>query len=280
MHWRGRLEIFYPNTMVQAYVKNVTPKGCFVMLSRKVDAKVLLSNLSDGYVENPEKEFPVGKLVIGKVVSVEPLSKRVEVTLRTSSPVGAPKSGEDALSNLTVGDVISGRVKRVEPYGLFITVDHTNLVGLCHVSEISDNHVDNIDSKHKAGDRVTAKILKVDKERHRISLGMKNSYFNDAINAETDTRPSSGYAVNGDTLSIGIESTPSPERSSQGRENLDGEFVDGKDLFLAEVDSRASIPPLEVPLDDIENLDIGDVVNQDSDTQSSTHQDHKNLKDS
>ncbi|KAJ8551426.1 hypothetical protein K7X08_021441 [Anisodus acutangulus] len=246
-----KIEDLHPNTMVQAYVKNVTPKGCFVMLSRKVDAKVLLSNLSDGYVENPEKEFPVGKLVTGKVVSVEPLSKRVEVTLRTSSAVGAPKSDRDALSNLTVGDAIYGRVKQVEPYGLFITVDHTNLVGLCHVSEISDNHVHNIDSRHKAGDRVTAKFLKenacsVDKERHRISLGMKNSYFNDTTSAETDTRLSSGYAVNGDALSIGIESTPSPERSSQGRENLDGESVDRKDLFLAEVESQASIPPLEV----------------------------------
>ncbi|KAF3677394.1 putative histone-lysine N-methyltransferase ATXR4-like [Capsicum annuum] len=238
-----KIEDLHPDMMVQAYVKNVTPKGCFVMRSRKVDAKVLLSNLSDGYVENPEKEFPVGKLVMGKVVSMEPLSKRVEVTLRTSSAVGAPSSDYDALSDLTVGNVISGRVKRVEPYGLFITVDHTNLVGLCHVSEISDNHVDTIDSRHKAGDRVTAKILKVDKERHRILLGMKKSYFNDATS---------------------IESTPSPEKSSQGREDLDGESVDGKDLFLAEVESRASIPPLEVPLDDTENLDMCDVVNEDS----------------
>ncbi|XP_060194089.1 rRNA biogenesis protein RRP5 isoform X2 [Lycium barbarum] len=269
-----KIEDLQPNTMVQAYVKNVTPKGCFVMLSRKVDAKVLLSNLSDRYVENPEKEFPVGKLVIGKVVSVEPLSKRVEVTLRTSNAVGASKSDKDALNNLTVGDVISGRVKRVEPYGLFITVDHTNMVGLCHVSEISDNHVDNIDSIHKAGDRVRAKILKVDKERHRISLGMKNSYFNDATSGEIDTKLSSG-----DALSIGIESTPSPERSSQGRENLDGESVDGKDLFLAEVESRASIPPLEVPLDDTENLDMGDVINQDSgDATNLDTSDDKNKK--
>ncbi|KAM3246622.1 rRNA biogeneis protein RRP5 [Capsicum annuum] len=259
-----KIEDLHPNMMVQAYVKNVTPKGCFLMLSHKVDAKVLLSNLSDGYVENPEKEFPVGKLVMGKVVSVEPLSKRVEVTLRTSSSVGAPSSDYDALSNLTVGNVISGRVKRVEPYGLFITVDHTNLVGLCHISEISDNHVDTIDSRHKAGDRVTAKILKVDKERHRISLGMKKSYFNAATSTETDARPSSGYTVSGDALSIGIESTPSPEKSSQAREDLDGESVDGKDLFLAEVESRASIPPLDVPLDDTENLDMGDVVNEDS----------------
>lgn len=36
------------------------------MLSRKIDAKILLSNLSDNFVENPEKEFCVGKLVIGK----------------------------------------------------------------------------------------------------------------------------------------------------------------------------------------------------------------------
>lgn len=52
----------------QGYVKNVTPKGCFIMISRKFDAKILLSNLSDGYIENPEREFPIGKLVTGKYV--------------------------------------------------------------------------------------------------------------------------------------------------------------------------------------------------------------------
>lgn len=76
--------------------------------------------------------FSYTKFLYYRVVSVEPLSKRVEITLRTSSAVGAPKSDKDALSNLTVGDVISGRIKRVEPYGLFITVDHTNLVCNSH----------------------------------------------------------------------------------------------------------------------------------------------------
>lgn len=36
------------------------------MLSRNIDARILISNLSDDFVENPEKDFPVGKLVIGK----------------------------------------------------------------------------------------------------------------------------------------------------------------------------------------------------------------------
>lgn len=67
---------------------------------------------------------------------MEPLSKRVEVTLRTSSAGGASKSDKDALSNFTVGDVISGRVKRVEPYGLFIIVDQTNMVCNCHLQQL------------------------------------------------------------------------------------------------------------------------------------------------
>ena len=36
------------------------------MLSRGLEAKILLSNLSDGYIDNPEKEFPTGKLVRGR----------------------------------------------------------------------------------------------------------------------------------------------------------------------------------------------------------------------
>lgn len=119
----------------------------------------------------------------------------------------------------------------------------------------------------------------MDKERQRISLGMKNSYFNDATSGETNIRHSSGYPVEGNALSIGIESTPSPERSSQERENLDGESVDATDPFLAEVESRASIPPLEVPLDDIENLDEDDIVNQDSgDASNLGTSDEKNKK--
>lgn len=47
-------------------MKNVSSKGCFILLSRKLDAKILVSNLSDGYVDDLEKEFPVGKLVTGR----------------------------------------------------------------------------------------------------------------------------------------------------------------------------------------------------------------------
>jgi rRNA biogenesis protein RRP5 len=63
-----------------------------------------------------------------RVLSVEPLSKRVEVTLKTLSASSAPKSELNALRTLHIRDIISGRIKRIESYGLFITIEDTNLV--------------------------------------------------------------------------------------------------------------------------------------------------------
>lgn len=59
---------------------------------------------------------------------MEPLSRRVEVTLKMSSATSVQKSEVNDFSSILVGDIISGTIKRVESYGLFITIDDTNMV--------------------------------------------------------------------------------------------------------------------------------------------------------
>ncbi|KAL3569243.1 hypothetical protein D5086_029133 [Populus alba] len=253
-----KIEDLQPDMVVQGYVKNVSSKGCFISLSRKLDAKILLSNLSEGYIDDPEKEFPIGKLLTGRVLSVEHLSKRIEVTLK-SSVSNVSKSEKSDLSRLHVGEIISGRIKRVESYGLFIALDHTNLVGLCHVSQLLD-HIGNIESKYKAGEKVTAKILKVDEERRRISLGMKNLDVRDDMNSskeESDEEMSENESMDDSNAQIKII----PESSLLGIHNIDVE-CQNEGSILAQAESRASIPPLEVTLDDMEHSHPDDVLFQ------------------
>ncbi|KAJ4970564.1 hypothetical protein NE237_003663 [Protea cynaroides] len=254
------IEYLHPNMVIKGYVKNVTSKGCFITLSRKIDAKVLLSNLSDGFVKNPEKEFPIGKLVNGRVLSVEPLSKRVEVTLRSVTSSGASKSGLVDLSSLHVGDVISGRIKRVETYGLFIIIDHTNVVGLCHLSELSDDHIDNIESKYRAGDRVVAKVLKVDEERNRVSLGMKSSYIRDDTSSHVLSNQNNFEVVDGNGASDGSQISMPEENILCGIQDAEAVFESGECPILAQAESRASILPLEVALDDMEDSDSDNMI--------------------
>lgn len=254
---RVEIEDLHPNMVIQGYVKNVTSKGCFIVLSRKLDAMILLSNLSDKYVEKLEEEFPVGKLVTGRVLSVEPLSKRVQVTLKTSNRNAGPKSEINDLSKFHVGDIISGRIRKIESYGLFITINQTDLVGLCHISELSDTHVVSIESNYTIGEKVKAKILKVDEERQRISLGMKNSYFGNEIDSQmtSDKSPCKTVTENGFTDEIHmLPQNRFPETRSMHIDEMGTESV-----ILAKAESRASVCPLEVTFDDTEHSDVNHI---------------------
>ncbi|KAL9265746.1 rRNA biogenesis protein RRP5-like protein [Drosera capensis] len=247
----GKIEELHPNMAVKGYVKNVSSKGCFIMLARNIDAKILLGNLSDGFVKDPIKEFPVGKLVEGRVLSVDPSSKRVEVTLKTSDNTGRVQSEIVDLSSIHVGDVMSGTIKRVEPYGLFIRLDDTNIVGLCHVSELSDDdHVSGADKQHKAGERVRAKVLKVDKERQRVALGMKASYFNYSPEKAND-------GINSFSENVLLDSQDVSSLASDSDTECEVE------LESSNVHSTlgSSVPPLEVQLDDADDSVMDSVAN-------------------
>ncbi|GKB03499.1 retrovirus-related pol polyprotein LINE-1 [Tanacetum coccineum] len=90
-----KLEDLHTDMAIEGYVKNMTPKGCFIMLSLKLDAKILISNLSDYSVSKFEEEFPIGNFI--------------EVSLHKTS--GTKESNYDVsnFGSLRAGEIISGR---------------------------------------------------------------------------------------------------------------------------------------------------------------------------
>ncbi|CAA7399281.1 unnamed protein product [Spirodela intermedia] len=244
-----------PNMPVQGYIKGVTPKGCFVTLSRKIDARILISNLSDGYVEKPEVEFHVGKLINGKVLSVDVSSKRVDLTLKSEAGTGPSKCSLSDFKGLHVGDVISGKIKRIEPYGLFITIANSNMVGLCHISELPDTNSEDIRTKYMVGDSASAKILKVDIERRRLSLGMKNIDSEDDNSAPTVSQIDEKETGSSDNGLVIMQQNS----SLTSTDDIYGELSTAACPNLEQVKTRAYVPPLEVVFDD--DNDDSDVDN-------------------
>ncbi len=116
----------------------------------------------------------------GRVLSVDAAARRCELSLKASDVSGTPLL---TLAQLTPGETVRGVVKRVEPYGAFISLDGSALVGMCHISEVADGRVKDLAAKLKLGQRVRARILTADVETGRLSLGLKPSYFADAPEA-------------------------------------------------------------------------------------------------
>ncbi|KAJ3122551.1 rRNA biogenesis protein rrp5 [Physocladia obscura] len=81
------------------------------------------------------------------------------------------------INDLSVGMFVTGHVDGFEENGIFIKLDNSKLSGLCHKSELSDKPVVKMDSVVSVGDKVKAVILKLNKEKKRISFGLKPSYF-------------------------------------------------------------------------------------------------------
>lgn len=178
--------------IVRGFVKQVADKGVFIALGARIDALVRIADLSDQYVKDWKSIFQIDQLVKGRVVSADPVTKHVQLSLKQSH-VDENYKAPWTLEDLKKGMQVTGKVRKVEDFGAFIDIDNTQprLSGLCHRSEIADRRVADVRKLYSAGDVVRALVLSVNKEDRKISLGLKASYFKDIEEdvSEEDSEP-------------------------------------------------------------------------------------------
>ncbi|CAG9462427.1 unnamed protein product [Pedinophyceae sp. YPF-701] len=163
---------------VQGWVKSVSTAGAFVTLARGVVARVKLCNLALGFVKEPAREFPPGRLVAGRVLSVDAGARRVELDLRG-------RGGEWlTIEKVEEGAVVPGTVKRVEKFGVFVLLDNSELTGLAHISECHDGFVKSLDDMFKVGQKLRAKVIKVDRAANKLSLSLREAEVGAADGAD------------------------------------------------------------------------------------------------
>lgn len=173
--------------LVRGFVKKVAEKGIFVSLGANVDALVRISDLSDQFVKDWRSIHEIDQLVKGRVLAVDAASKQIQLSLKMSH-VGGEYEPPLSISDLEVGMIVTGKVRKVEDFGAFIDIDNTQprLSGLCHRSEVAAKRVEDVRKLYSAGDVVKAKVLDVNVEDRKISLGLKASYFDKDVAQEDD----------------------------------------------------------------------------------------------
>ncbi len=168
--WAGVPERFPAGTRIKAKVVGVTDYGAFVQIEPGVEGLIHVSEMSwSRRVKHPSKIVKVGDDVEVVVLEVKPDAQRISLGLKQA----LPDPWQAAAERFPVGTVISGRVRSLTDFGAFIEVDE-GLEGLIHISDISwTERVKHPSEKFKKGDTVQAKVLKVDAENRRLSLGLK-----------------------------------------------------------------------------------------------------------
>ena len=223
-----------PGQPVRGYVKATSKKGCFITLSRNIDAMCKMSNLADEFVADPAISFPPGKLVSGRIVGADAAKGRVEISFREREA----NQGNTDVSAVEVGSVIMGTVRRVQPYGVFVTLDGTGgLSGLCHISMFADARIpDDLSAHVRQGERVRTKVLEIDTKTNRISLGIKPSLFKD--DDENDIDNDVDANTSGDDEDMRRQADPLMDVDDSSDSEMDEDDKDDEDDEDAEEDAE------------------------------------------
>jgi len=160
-----RLQI---GAIMTGVVKNITDYGAFVDLGG-IDGLLHITDMTYGRLTHPSEMFEVGQSVEVKVLKFDPDSKRVSLGYKQIRP----DPWEEAEYKYPVGAIVRGKVVSIPDYGAFIELED-GIEGLVHISEMTWNKRIKHPSKLVAvGDIIEAKVLGMDVEEKRISLGMK-----------------------------------------------------------------------------------------------------------
>jgi small subunit ribosomal protein S1 len=168
--WATVPERFPVGTRVQGKIVGVTDYGAFVQIEPGVEGLVHVSEMSwSKRTKHPSKIVKEGDDVDVVVLEVKTDQRRISLGLKQT----LPDPWDAAAEKYPVGTVITGRIRNLADFGAFVEIEE-GMEGLIHISDVSwTERIKHPSEKFKKGDTVEAKVLKVDSQNRRLSLGIK-----------------------------------------------------------------------------------------------------------
>ena len=166
-----KVEEKYPaRSRVKGKVVSLTDYGAFVELEPGVEGLVHVSEMSWTHeVRHPSKVVSVGDEIEAQVLHVDQHSRKISLGMKQT----APNPWDIIEEKYPEGTQIEGKVKSVTDFGAFVGLDE-GVDGLIHISDMSwIKHIKHPSELFKKGQSVNAVILKIDKDKERLSLGYK-----------------------------------------------------------------------------------------------------------
>ncbi len=168
--WSGVAGKYAIGTRVRGRVVSLADYGAFIELEPGVEGLVHVSEMSWTHeVRHPSRVVSIGDQVEAAVLNVDPGSRKISLGMKQTAPNPWDKVGE----TYAIGTRIEGKVKSLTDFGAFVGLEE-GIDGLIHISDMSwTKHIKHPSELFKKGQKVEALVLRIDKEKERLSLGYK-----------------------------------------------------------------------------------------------------------
>ena len=182
--WEGVDVEFAVGTRVKGRVTNVTDYGIFVEIKEGVEGLVYVSEISWKKNISPSKVTSPGAEVEVIVLDVDVAKRRMGLGIKQLQA----NPWERLAIDFPVGHEFEGNIISIADFGIFVKMTDT-IDGMVHINDLSwEKSKDGDMSAYKKGNKIKVKILEIDSEKERVSLGVKQLTESPYGNAEIDLK--------------------------------------------------------------------------------------------
>ncbi len=168
--WDIVIEKYPENSLVSGKVRNLTNYGAFIELEEGIDGLLHVSDMSwTRKISHPNEVLEKGQVVQCRVLSVDQNRRRIALGLKQMDDDPWNTSIPDKYQS---GQLVRGKVTKITNFGVFVGLED-GLEGLLHISELSDQKIENPEDIVKVGEEIEVKVLRVDSEERKIGLSRK-----------------------------------------------------------------------------------------------------------
>jgi small subunit ribosomal protein S1 len=159
--------------ILKGKVSKITSFGAFIDIGG-IDGLLHISDISWGHIKRVEDALKIGEELDVKVLDFDRGKEKISLGLKQLTP----HPWDNIEENYQVGSILSGRVTGITSFGAFVEFAE-GIEGMIHVSDMSwTGNVRKPSDILKTGEVVEAKVLKIDKEKRKMSLGLKQIQLN------------------------------------------------------------------------------------------------------
>jgi len=168
--WKNVDNLYKVGKKIKSKISNIADYGAFVELEKGVEGLIHVSEMSWIHKNvNPNKIVSAGDEVEVIILEVDNLKRRISLGLKQCQENPWEKFSKDHKK----GDLLEGVIKNITEFGIFVELPY-DLDGMVHLSDISfDDAGEESIKKYKIKDKIKFKILEIDVEKERVSLGIK-----------------------------------------------------------------------------------------------------------
>jgi small subunit ribosomal protein S1 len=174
---------FQVGDKVRGRVRNLTDFGAFVEIEEGIEGLVHVSDITwSKKVKHPKDVLSKGQEVDAVITRLNPDNRKISLSIKELQP----SAWETFVATHKPGDVVHGKISRFANFGVFVELAD-ELEGLCHISELSEERINDPEDQFKIGQELDFKILRIEPDTQKIGLSHRAVGREDESYVDTKT---------------------------------------------------------------------------------------------